>query len=190
MTVTFCQDVVARSRIRRYAEPLPLRALFPRAVSGLRSISTCSLARSLSGLDAAAGRGLRVRDNAFLLPAGGGAKRRTDPVPRLAASQCSVAPPVRRRQPGFGPSPGSYIRCWSAAEKPADRFQVTKSWRTLPRLLSGTSIFKGSIASRWSATWTGFYPQFRKRSPLARNKYPQETVAFGTFRYTPPDTVA
>ncbi len=46
------------------------------------------LARSLSRLDAAAGRCLRVRDCPFLFTAAGRAERRVDPVPRFVTARC------------------------------------------------------------------------------------------------------
>src|SRR5271157_3963890 len=49
------------------------------------------LARSLSGLDAAARRCLRVRDYPFLFTTGGRAKRGVDPIPRFVASRCRAA---------------------------------------------------------------------------------------------------
>ena len=42
--------------------------------------------------------------------------------------------------------------------------------RTSRLLLSDTSTFRGSIAFRWSATWTASYPHFLKGLPPARNE--------------------
>src|ERR1700693_5684731 len=59
-------------------------AAVPRQLS--KDARDARLARSLSGLDAVAGRGLRVRNHPFLFTTGGRAERGVDPVPRLVAS--------------------------------------------------------------------------------------------------------
>ena len=59
-------------------------AAVPRQLS--KDARHARLACSVSGLDAAAGRSLRVRDHPFLFTTRGRAQRRVDPVPRLVAS--------------------------------------------------------------------------------------------------------
>src|SRR5258708_2813508 len=72
--------------------------------------------------------------------------------------------------PSWPTTLGNCIRCWSEAEKPANRFRATRFWRTSPQLRSDTSTFRGFIAFRWSAIWTASYRQCSlERSPPAQN---------------------